>query len=81
MSKLKQYYEESGYQVGKKEYIDNPVVRDMLLPVVRLLLCKRKEAIEKNNEQAEEIYRQLYLEISLDAGITMAALKQLNESE
>jgi hypothetical protein len=79
MTRLKTLYEEAGYQVGTKEYIDNIAIRDMLKPIVRLLLAKREEALNQNQGEAEYIYRQLYLEIWKDTGMTFIDLTELSD--
>lgn len=77
MNKLKQYYEAAGFDCGKKEYIDNCEIRVMLEPVVRLLMAKRKEAEKQGKDAEAMIYINTYMNISLDAGITLARMAEL----
>ena len=79
-TKLKTYYQEAGYQVGEKDYIDNLAIQEALKPVIKLLIAKKLEAEQQGNSEAEYAYRTLYLEIMIDAGISLTVLAELFSS-
>jgi len=81
MSKLKQYYEEAGYDVGKKDYIDNCEIQAILTPVIRMLIAKRLEAEKQGRDTEAMTYISVYMEIWLDMGMSFTDMKNLFERE